>query len=209
MQANRKQQGGPANEPEATLFQHAQGGCRQSLNLLMSHHEGLVHAVMHEQYLYGLPYEEALQAGRSALWRAIMGYEPQRGTTFSTYAWVIIMRAVWLEVKRMQKDKAWVVLEENWEDESQEAGREQQRVELREMMMDMVSQLPERQQRIVYERYGWGGRGAVHLSGNRGGHGDEQTTCASTAPGSAPALTAAGDELWVAEFMRATQCQRL
>jgi DNA-directed RNA polymerase sigma subunit (sigma70/sigma32) len=30
-------------------------------------------------------------------------------------------------------------------------------MELRAMMMDMVSQLPERQQRIVYERYGWGG----------------------------------------------------
>ena len=28
---------------------------------------------------------------------------------------------------------------------------------MREMMMDMVSHLPERQQRIVYERYGWGG----------------------------------------------------
>ncbi len=76
MQANRKQQGGPANESEATLFQHAQMGCRQSLNLLMSRHEGLIHTVIHEQYLYGLPYEEALQAGRSALWRAILGYEP-------------------------------------------------------------------------------------------------------------------------------------
>ena len=157
MQANRKQQGGPANEPEATLFQHAQIGCRQSLNLLMTRHEGLIHVVIQEQYLYGLPYEEALQAGRSALWRAILGYEPACGTTFSTYAWVIIMRAVWLEVKRVQKDKAWVMLEEDWEDESQAPGREHERMELRAMMMDMVSQLPERQQRIVYERYGWGG----------------------------------------------------
>jgi len=57
----------------------------------------------------------------------------------------------------VQKDKAWVVLEENWEDKSQAPGREHERMELREMMMDMVSQLPERQQRIVYERYGWGG----------------------------------------------------
>jgi RNA polymerase sigma factor (sigma-70 family) len=157
MQANRKQQGGPGRNSETTLFERAQMGCRQSLNLLMTRHEGLIHAVIHKQYLYGLPYEEALQAGRSALWRAIMGYEPERGTTFSTYAWIIIMRAVWLEVKRMQKAKAWVVLEEKWEDESQEPGREYERVELREMMMDMVSQLPERQQRIVYERYGWGG----------------------------------------------------
>jgi RNA polymerase sigma factor (sigma-70 family) len=123
----------------------------------MSRHEGLIHAVIHEQYLYGLPYEEALQAGRSALWRAILGYEPKQGTTFSTYAWVIIMRAVWAEVKRVQKDKVCVVLEEAWVDETQEPGREHERMELREMMMDMVSQLPARQQRIVYERYGWGG----------------------------------------------------
>ena len=103
MQANRKQQGGPEVESEATLFERAQMGCRQSLNLLMSRHEGLIHAVIQEQYLYGLPYEEALQAGRSALWRAILGYERQRGTTFSTYAWVIIMRAVWKEVKRCKR----------------------------------------------------------------------------------------------------------
>jgi RNA polymerase sigma factor (sigma-70 family) len=157
MRALTKQQGGPGNNTETTLFEHAQAGCRQSLNLLMSRHEGLIHAVIHEQYLYGLPYEEALQAGRSALWRAIMGYEPQRGTAFSTYAWIIIMRAVWLEVKGIQKGKEWGVLEESWEDESQEPGREHERGELREMVMGMVTQLPVRQQRIVYERYGWGG----------------------------------------------------
>jgi len=123
----------------------------------MSRHEGLIHAVIHEQYLYGLPYEEALQAGRSALWRAIKGYEPQRETTFSTYAWVIIMRAVWGEVKGVQKGKEWVVLEEGWVDENQEPGREHEGEELRKMVVGMVAQLPERQQRIVYERYGCGG----------------------------------------------------
>lgn len=156
MQALIKQQGGPGNNSETTLFERAQVGCRQSLNLLMTRHEGLIHAVIHEQYLYGLPYEEALQAGRSALWRAIMGYEPERGTTFSTYAWVIIMRAVWAEVKRVQKGKAWVVLEERWVDETQEPGREHEVEELREMVVGMVAQLPVRLQRIVYERYGWG-----------------------------------------------------
>ncbi len=157
MQVVTKQQGGPGNNSETTLFERAQAGCRQSLNLLMTRHEGLIHAVIHKQYLYGLPYEEALQAGRSALWRAIMGYEPERGTTFSTYAWVIIMRGVWLEVKRVQKDKAWVVLEERWVDEGQEPGREVEMEVLSKLLMDMVAQLPERLQRVVYERYGWGG----------------------------------------------------
>jgi RNA polymerase sigma factor (sigma-70 family) len=157
MQANRKQQGGPEVESEATLFEHAQAGCEQSLNLLISRHEGLIHAVIQEQYLYGLPYEEALQAGRSALWRAILGYDRQRGTTFSTYAWVIIMRAVWKEVKQAQKEKSWVNWEEAWVDEAQEPGREHEGEALREMLVSMVSQLPERLQRVVYERHGWGG----------------------------------------------------
>ena len=157
MEADTKQQGGPGKESQTTLFEQAQAGCRQSLNLLMSRHEGLIHAVIHEQYLYGLSYEEALQAGRSALWRAIMGYERQRGTTFSTYAWVIIMRAVWLEVKRVQKEKDWVVLEEKWVDEGQEPGREVEAEALSRLLMEMVGQLPVRQQGIVYARYGWGG----------------------------------------------------
>jgi len=124
----------------------------------MTRHEGLVHAVIHKQYLYGLPYEEALQAGRSALWRAILGYEAQRGT-FSTYAWVIIMRAVWAEVKRVQKDKESVVLDEGLMDEGQELGRQQETEELKEVVAGMVAQLPERLQGVVYERYGWEGKG--------------------------------------------------
>ena len=157
MQADTKQQGGSGKNSETTLFEQAQEGCRQSLNLLMIRHEGLIHAVIHKQYLYGLPYEEALQAGRSALWRAIMGYEPQRGTAFSTYAWVIIMRVVWREVKRVQKGKGCVVLEETWVDESQDPVGVQEEKELRGLVTEMVGQLPQRLQRVVYERYGWGG----------------------------------------------------
>ncbi|MFQ5813923.1 MAG: sigma-70 family RNA polymerase sigma factor, partial [Anaerolineae bacterium] len=38
-------------------------------------------------------------AGRIGLWRAILGYDPKRGTAFSTYAWPCIMRQVWRAVK--------------------------------------------------------------------------------------------------------------
>ena len=155
MQGMKKGQGGPANGGETTLYDQAQRGCRQSLNLLMSRHEGLIHAVIHEQYLYGLPYEEALQAGRSALWRAILGYEPGRGTAFSTYAWVIIMRAVWAAVKAYQREEAGEELEEMWADQGQEPVRQWEKKELREVVVDMVAQLPVRLQRVVYARYGW------------------------------------------------------
>lgn len=157
MQAKKKEQGGPAANTETTLFERAQVGCRQSLNLLMSRHEGLIHAVIKEQYLYGLPYEEAMQAGRSALWRAILGYASERGTAFSTYAWVVIMRGIWRAVKGAEQEQAGEVMAENWVDAGQEPGREVEREALRGILTAMVGQLPERQQGIVYARYGWGG----------------------------------------------------
>jgi RNA polymerase sigma factor (sigma-70 family) len=95
-------EGGPGMN-EATLFAEAQAGCQSSLNWLMSRHDGLVQAVVRRQVLGELPFVEALQAGRIGLWRAIMGYDPQRGTTFSTYAWPSIMRHIWREVKQERR----------------------------------------------------------------------------------------------------------
>ena len=60
----------------------------------MEEHDGLVHAFIRHQGGGDIPYEEALQAGRIGLWHAIRGYDPRRGTTFSTYAWVPICRHI-------------------------------------------------------------------------------------------------------------------
>jgi RNA polymerase sigma factor (sigma-70 family) len=84
------------------LFAQSQAGCRDSLKQLMAQHEGLVQAVVRKQWLGPLEYAEALQAGRIGLWRAILGYDPMRGTAFSTYAWPAIQRAVWRAVKQAQ-----------------------------------------------------------------------------------------------------------
>jgi len=45
-----------------------------------------------QQALSDLPFAEALQAGRVDLWRAILGYAPQRGAAFSAYGWPCMMR---------------------------------------------------------------------------------------------------------------------
>jgi RNA polymerase sigma factor (sigma-70 family) len=65
----------------------------------MKEHDGLVHAVVRRQVLGDLPYEEAIQAGRIGLWRAILGYDPDRGCAFSTYAWPSILHHLWRAVK--------------------------------------------------------------------------------------------------------------
>jgi len=86
-------------ESEAILFEKAQAGCSHSLNWLMARHDGLVQVIVRRQVLGDLPFDEALQAGRIGLWHAILGYHPQRGLAFSTYAWPSIMRHVWRAVK--------------------------------------------------------------------------------------------------------------
>ena len=82
-----EEESGFSGQAEATLYKKAQGGCQESLNELMARHEGLVRWVAQHQWLLTLPYEEALQAGRQGLWRAILGYDVGRGITFSTYAY--------------------------------------------------------------------------------------------------------------------------
>jgi RNA polymerase sigma factor (sigma-70 family) len=78
----------------------AQGGCRECLNTLLARHEGLVHYVVRNQIWGGVPEDDLLQEGRMALWRAIEGYDPERGAAFSTYASVAIARAVWQATER-------------------------------------------------------------------------------------------------------------
>lgn len=93
---------GSGHPTEAALFLRAQGGCRHSLNRLMAEHDGLVQTIVRQQVLGNLPFTEALQAGRIGLWRAILGYDPQRGSAFSTYAWPCIARHLWRAVKVAQ-----------------------------------------------------------------------------------------------------------
>lgn len=88
---------------EAVLFKQAQAGCGACLDHLMTCHERLVPFVVRRQTLGELSFSVAMQAGRIGLWRAIMGYDPQRGYAFSTYAYPAIARHVWQAVKRSER----------------------------------------------------------------------------------------------------------
>ena len=72
------------------------------LSQALAAHEGLVHWVVRRQWLGALSYAEALHVGRIALWRALQGYDPTRGSAFSTYAVTAIRRAVWRAVQQAQ-----------------------------------------------------------------------------------------------------------
>ena len=64
----------------------------------MARHDGLVHAVIRRQARGSLAYSDLLQAGRIGLWHALQGFDPSRGTPFSSYAWSAIARQIWREV---------------------------------------------------------------------------------------------------------------
>lgn len=123
----------------------------------MKRHDGLVHAFIRRQGGGALSYEEALQAGRIGLWRAIEGYDPARGTAFSTYAWVAIWRHIHQAVQETQQavgdwsgelPASWYVPDP---DEWVERGL------IVEALADLVGQLPDRLQRVIICRYGLGG----------------------------------------------------
>jgi len=139
---------------ETALWTQAQAGCRESVNVLMCAHDGLVHAVVRQQVLGELPYEEALQAGRTGLWRAILGYDPERGTAFSTYAWTVIMRSVWAAVKQWSETTT-TPLSSTLADKRQEPAREWEKKAVRVATQQAIAQLPQRLQRVVQARYGW------------------------------------------------------
>ena len=59
----------------------------QAVEKSMEQHDGLVHAFVRRQEGGAVPYDEALQAGRIALWCALKGCNPTRGNTFFVTAY--------------------------------------------------------------------------------------------------------------------------
>lgn len=156
--------GDPDRQTGVALFRRAQAGCRDSLSRLMATHEGLVHAVVRKQVLGDLPFAEAVQAGRIGLWRAILGYDPQRGTAFSTYAWISIMHHVWREVKRAERSHSqtrehWVLDEESHlAPEATDPARDWESSAIQFALWDLVARLPERLRTVILARYGLTGQ---------------------------------------------------
>jgi RNA polymerase sigma factor (sigma-70 family) len=151
-------EGGFNRQAEAALYRSAQAGSPESLDRLLRQHEGLVRVIVAHQQLCGMPYEEALQAGRIGLWRAIEGYEPQRGTRFSTYAYPAIIRQVWEAVR---KKCAWerrqvpqALLGEFFEANSPDERQKEAREEVEKVLRGMVAGLPERQEEVIRRHYG-------------------------------------------------------
>ena len=126
----------------------------QAVQKAMKQHDGLVHAFIRRQGGGDIPYEEALQAGRIGLWRAIQGYDPTRGTAFSTYAWIAIYRQIHHRAKELGQDTdVWSQdMPASWS--LPDPAGELERKLIQDVLLDLVSQLPKRLRRVIVGRYG-------------------------------------------------------
>ena len=125
----------------------------QDVGQALVEHERLVHWVVHRQWLGPLRYGAAVQAGRLALWRAVQGYDPQRGVAFSSYAVPAIRRAVWQAVAAAQPPPGEVLCAappQGWaEPECSVWGRL-----VAVAVRSLVAQLPERLRTVIVAHYG-------------------------------------------------------
>jgi RNA polymerase sigma factor (sigma-70 family) len=130
---------------------------------LMSKHDGLVHYIVRQQWRGTLSYGQVLQEGRIGLWRAILGFDTERGVAFSTYASVAIARHVWRAVAQAEKRKqdrdclapatrltAPLLDALGWEVEA--------------VLGTLVERLPAKQRFVVRAYYGLDGRGGRTLA---------------------------------------------
>jgi RNA polymerase sigma factor (sigma-70 family) len=110
-----------------------------------------------------LEYADLMQAGRIGLWHAILSFDVERGVRFSTYACVIILREVWMAVKKLRKAEGWLeckragdslaALIEKWSEE-----------QIRQALRDELQVLPKRLREVIELHYGLNGQAPQNLA---------------------------------------------
>jgi RNA polymerase sigma factor (sigma-70 family) len=103
-------------------------------------------------------YADLVQEGRIALWRAILKYDLQRGTAFSTYAWVAIRHRVWNAVRFADQSYLWQAEEQVWQAVAEIAEAAQLRAAIHAALLAAVARLPERRRAVLVWVYGLDGQ---------------------------------------------------
>lgn len=133
----------------------AQSGCDACQGNLVRQHEGLVHAVIQRSWVGTSAYEDLLQEGRLALWRAVNGFDVERGVSFSTYAWPIIERVVWRAVKVEERQRKAPPLAWPEAPDPEMAGMAAWQSEcVGEALKEALTHLAPRARQIIIEAYG-------------------------------------------------------
>jgi RNA polymerase sigma factor (sigma-70 family) len=139
-------------------FGCAQAGCPECLEKLICGNEGLIHACLRQQFRDGVLYADLVQEGRIALWRAVLQYDPQRGTAFSTYAWVAIRNQLWAVLARVPACDGGLEREAAWTSIVEIAERAHLQSTIETALLATVSRLPDRLRAVLVWVYGLDGQ---------------------------------------------------
>ncbi len=149
----------PCNhESVGDQFTCAQAGCGNCLEKLICANEGLIHACLRREVIGEMAYTDLVQEGRIALWRAVLQYDPQRGTAFSTYAWIAIRNQLWAAVGRVHPCEPWLEVEAPWRSIAEIAERAHLSAAIQAALLAAVAQLPERLRAVLVWVYGLDGQ---------------------------------------------------
>jgi RNA polymerase sigma factor (sigma-70 family) len=136
-------------------FGCAQAGCRECQERLLRENKGLVWYMVLKQMPGLAEYEDLYQEGQIGLWQAIMGYEPERGYQFSSYACTAIRNQVWQAVDRSLKASGWQRMETRVELLS-EVIEVWQSAQTHEALSEALEGLSDNLRQIVEQHAGWG-----------------------------------------------------
>lgn len=143
-------------------FGCAQAGCADCMEALLEENKGLIHSVIRQQGVIGVEFVDLIQEGRIGLWYAIQRYDPGRGTAFSSFAWATIRYRLWNAMAyadREPDDEAEACLE--LVDEIEEDWWKRH---VRQVLLEVVEELPARLGRLIRLAYGLDGEGPYSLA---------------------------------------------
>jgi RNA polymerase sigma factor (sigma-70 family) len=145
------------HSPGVASFACAQAGCPECLEALIRKHDRLVHYIVWQASKGVMEEADLMQEGRIGLWQAIQRYDPGRGRSFVSYAWVAIEWRVWSATENSdqeQNDEA-----EAWLELVDEIEEEWWRRQVRQALLEVVGRLSARLERLIHLEYGLDGQG--------------------------------------------------
>jgi RNA polymerase sigma factor (sigma-70 family) len=147
----------PLKADHAADFSCAQARCATCVDGLLARHARLIPWIVRRQWAGQADYADLIQEGWIGLWQAILHFDADRGYSFSTYAGRVIRNRVWKAVKQAERVEAGleaqragdslVVILANWQQE-----------QLRQVLQDELSALPERLRQVIELAFGLDGR---------------------------------------------------
>jgi RNA polymerase sigma factor (sigma-70 family) len=141
----------------------AQAGCRECLEGLLKEHRNLVRVMAMRQMSGKLEYGDLIQVGRIGLWHAILSFDERRGVCFSTYACVIIVREIWMAVKKSRKAEGWLESKRGG-DSLEELIEKWYEEQIRQALREELEVLPKRLREVIELHYGLNGQAPQNLS---------------------------------------------